>query len=182
MVPHSLQRRKLLQRRQFGPPLPLWLRKWLPCSSSFKQFWLNKMFLTKGSGGMDGFVRYAPAPSNGPMVATIAALSSSFGLGTVLKLAVMAIGPPPRTKDAQLENVADAGQPVAPIQGSWRRRANVQRPFSTKCRSDTAGCSPCRGRSYVGLGRAFRDNRPWLEYQGRSKARKDAERLGSAQF
>ena len=102
---------------------------------------------------MDGFASHAPAPSNGPMVATIPALSSSLGLGTVPKLAAMAIGPPPRTKDAQLENVADAGQPVTPIQGSCVRRANVQRPFSTKCRSDTAGCSPCRGRSYVGLGR-----------------------------
>ena len=49
---------------------------------------------------MDGFVSYAPAPLNGPMVATIPALSSSLGLGTVLKLAAMAMGPPPRTKDA----------------------------------------------------------------------------------
>ena len=56
--------------------------------------------LAKGSGGMDGFASHAPAPLNGPMVATIPALFSSLGLGTVPKLAAMAIGPPPRTKDA----------------------------------------------------------------------------------
>ncbi|CAL1144812.1 unnamed protein product [Cladocopium goreaui] len=74
--------------------------------------------LAKGGGGMDGFASHAPAPSNGPMVATIPALSSGLGLGTVPKQAALAIGPPPRTKDAQLENVADVGgDPMSDLAG-----------------------------------------------------------------
>eukprot|EP00435_Cladocopium_sp_Y103_P033529 s567_g8.t1 len=74
--------------------------------------------LAKGAGALDLSASNAAAQANGPMVAKIPALSASMGPGIHPKVAMAALGPPPKTRGAN-EPVPDAAPGTAPIQGTY---------------------------------------------------------------